>query len=353
MACPDKPASSTCYFDSAAPVQTLLYLNDLRKQASNGSEPGCNNLCDTQIRVNNQVVFAHKAILAASSDYFASVFTACDSSTPNGVAYEDDIITINGQSGDTAEQFSDDSLERLIDYAYTKRVEISESSVHSLFYAADCLQFPGVKRACFLYLERMLDHDNCIGMWVFAKAHGNTQLADKSMRMLEENFASLCRTPAFLDLDVQNIIQVLSRDDLCVTSEGEVYQAAMAWLNHSVERHPLASSVLEPVRLQLLEHEFLMSVLENEPLMQNDIKCIPLLIAAIDYKVQSEGHEVPSLVALDSVGMVKPRRPCSQVKVRAVYEECLLNLLTCTVLQSCCGNSAMWPCLCMVFDVRF
>eukprot|EP00117_Sycon_ciliatum_P010181 scpid44761/ scgid12187/ Protein scribble homolog; Protein LAP4 len=335
MSCPDSPAKVTSFFDVEAAMKSLLFMNGLRKQATLQTnsqqqekqlDPSC-SLCDVTVQVNGRQLPAHKVVLASCSEYFARVLTT----GPQAVASTGDraagnaatehntstgVVDVTSQLSE-AERIEDAAFDALLDYAYTKRVDICEANVHDIFHAADCLRFSGVKIACFKFLERALYKDNCIGMWMFAKGHSDAaRLVDASRRVVEANFKALCSTFGFLELPLESVVELLSSDNLNVSNEEEVYKAAVDWLHHGVhdERRSNAASIMGAVRLELLSHEFLMSILDTDSLITDDCKCLAQAIAAIEIKVEHQDKVPSSSAVLDEAGTTHGRRSCHGIE---------------------------------------
>ena len=66
----------------------------------------------------------------------------------------------------------------------------------------------------------------------------------------------MVKSPAFLNLAWDSLVQLLSRDDLPVTSEYDVADAATTWLRHDEEdRLAYTARVMASVRLSLMTSE--------------------------------------------------------------------------------------------------
>ena len=309
MASSDVQHPVSTYHEADGAAQTLLFLNDLRL---NGGQ-----LCDARLLVNGKRhVAAHRAILAANSDYFASIYTG------KAAVSADTVVPIN--------DLNDPDFDALLDFAYTKQVRISEANVHSLFQAADCLRFPGVKKACFKHLRRQLDTDNCVSMWAFAEGHNNRELSQAAFEMVEKNFKDVVSGLDFRSLDARQVSKVLASDNLAVEQEEQVYEAAMSWVKVSeLDRARHVSVVMQSVRLQLLDHDYLLALLDNATLLTQDLLCIKQLLSAIEFKVGEQDEtiarvrsgsnggdlvDVRTPVSLDDP-LAVPRRPSVQIEV--------------------------------------
>ena len=189
-------------------------LNEMRKRG---------DLCDvTLIGSSSREVHAHKAVLAACSSYFESMFIG-EFSEPDG-----EPIVI--------EELEDDALEALINFAYTSQIRLTDRNIYLIFAAAELLQFPGVRSACFKFFKQQMNKSNCIRTWLFGDGHNCTELMDAALRYIERNFLDVVRGREFLSIDQPDVVaRLLALEDIAVTSEEQVYEAGLNWLRHDLE----------------------------------------------------------------------------------------------------------------------
>ena len=87
-------------------------------------------LTDVCITVDNQEFFCHRAVLAASSCYFHAMFTSN--------------LAESHQSDVRLHEVDAESVDALINYAYTGRVRITQCNVQNLMIAASLFQVNNV-----------------------------------------------------------------------------------------------------------------------------------------------------------------------------------------------------------------
>ena len=239
--------------------RAFLEMNSLRQTEQ---------LCDVVLEVEGETVTAHRVVLASLSAYFRAMFTQQMAESKQR------LITINGVDPST--------LKSLVEYAYTATIDISEDNVQSILSAASVLQFQEVKQACSEFLRRQLDTDNCLGIKVFAEAHGCNHLQKAATVDSSHYFSQVRRRDEFLKLSIDEIKLFLSNEQLNVKSEYEVYEAAMAWLNHEADRRAEhLYEVLRLVRLPQLSTEQLLEEVGHNPLVLSNPKCVELFVEAM------------------------------------------------------------------------
>lgn len=231
-------------------------------------------LCDVILEVNGTKIPCHRVVLASLSAYFRAMFTGEMAESKKRV------ITINGM--DAA------SLKSLVDYAYSAVIEISEENVQSILPAASVLQFEEVRRACSEFLRRQLDTDNCLGIKVFAEVHGCQDLQSAATVYSSHYFTQVRRKDEYLKLPFEDIKSFLGNEQLNVSSEFDVYEAAIAWLIYKEERKQHIYEILNLVRLPLLNTEQLLTCVGQNSLILADPRCVKMLVDAVQCHVLPE-----------------------------------------------------------------
>ena len=69
------------------------------------------------------------------------------------------------------------TLVQIVEFIYTSKVIISDSSVQNLLAASKMLQIEEIVNACCIYLFVNMDSSNCIGIYDFAQTYGCATLA--------------------------------------------------------------------------------------------------------------------------------------------------------------------------------
>ena len=92
-------------------------------------------------------------------------------------------------------------LELLIQYIYTGQICIDSDNVFGILSAADHLELDEVKEFCFEFLESCMTPDNCITILITAKQYKNFTLRDKVYKHISDNYETITKTPAFLNLE--------------------------------------------------------------------------------------------------------------------------------------------------------
>ncbi|XP_074647308.1 kelch-like protein 3 [Tubulanus polymorphus] len=257
-------------------------------------------LCDVVLVADSVEIPAHKAVLAACSPYFYAMFTG-----ELTEAKADRIVLreIDGKA-----------LSLLIDFVYTSEVHVTEENVQILLPAANLLQLVEVRDACCDFLQSQLHPSNCLGIRAFADLHACTDLLQYSQTYVEQHFSEVTAHEEFLTSPVSQVCKLIASDRLSVTSEEQVFEAALSWINHDLNNkgHHIAE-LLEHVRLPLLSQEFLVQRVEEEPLVKSNSQCKDFLIEAMKYHLLKGDQK-----SLYRTPRTQPRTPVGLPKVLLV-----------------------------------
>lgn len=130
---------------------------------------------------------------------------------------------------------SPDMMQLIIEFAYTGNVSVTEDSVQELLLAADQLIVIDVIQACWDFLEERLSPENCIGIWQFTDICPCPKLQHKAYHYIVNNFEEVALSEEVLHLSVDNLADILARDDLNVRNERSVFKAVHQWVAHAPE----------------------------------------------------------------------------------------------------------------------
>ena len=236
-----KMADETCsgetlvYKDSFHACQVLEKLERLFQDQK---------LCDVVLVVEDNEILAHRAVLAANSLYFYSMFTSgmCESIEERVPLRE------VGYS----------AVEQLVRFCYTSSIEITEKNVQNLLSVANLLQFTTVIETCCAFMKNKLHPSNCLGIEDFAEHHGCGKLKIAAELYAQKHFLEVARTEEFLSATPEQVLTMLKSDTLNIATEKEVFDAAIQWIRHDEEkRRKWLPDLLRRIRLPLLPPKIL------------------------------------------------------------------------------------------------
>ncbi|XP_052221827.1 kelch-like protein 2 [Dreissena polymorpha] len=225
-----------------------------------------NVICDVVLVAGATEIPCHKVVLCACSQYFYAMFTG------NMAEAKANRITLH--------EIDPLALVLLIEFLYTSRLQVTEGNVQTLLPAASILQMSQVQDECCNFLHSQLNTSNALGIKAFADLHSCSDLFSYASRYCEEHFTEIIQCEEFLSVPVESICSLIRIDRLDVTSEEQVFEAVLSWVNHDDSRQEFISQLMENVRLPLMSHEYLVQRVEKEPLMKTNSRCKDFLSEA-------------------------------------------------------------------------
>ena len=176
---------------------------------------------DVTICVDKQEFACHKNVLAISCPYFMAMFS-------NDMAE-------SHQEKVTLKDIDAQTMSLVLDYIYTGQVLLTEDTVQSLLSASNLFQLISLRNGCADFMMNHVTVSNCVGVYFFAKAHECEVLATKAKEIINSKFPTICGQQEFASLPADKLVEIVSDDDITVTSEETVYEATLAWLEHDEE----------------------------------------------------------------------------------------------------------------------
>lgn len=245
-------------------------------------------LCDVTLKVGERKFTAHRIVLAASIPYFHAMFTH------DMVESKQNEITMQG--------IDPSALEALVNFAYNGSVEIDSNNVQSLLVGASFLHLQSVKEACCDFLKKSLHPTNVLGIRSFGDQFMCQSLVEYANKYIQKHFKDVMATDEFLNLNKSELMEIISRDELNVQSEEQVFEALLTWIKRDKEIRELAMpELMVKVRLPLLTPQYLSDRVATENLVKNCLKCRDLLDEAKDY------HLMPERRSLMQTFKIRPR----------------------------------------------
>ena len=208
-------------------------------------------LCDCVLAVEHREFPVHRCFLAACSPYFRALFTAkmLESRAP--------VVNINGVSVQT--------FELVLDFVYNGEIILNETNITDVFPAAELFQLSTLQAVCIDFFINQLCALNCLGIWKYGRNYCNSKLEKSAWFCISSHFMDVVNSEEFLSLSKEDLCTILCSDDLDISSEMDVYRAAMIWVQNDLPRRKQDMvDVLTHVRFPLLSNAALSSLLGSQ-----------------------------------------------------------------------------------------
>lgn len=185
------------------------------------------------------------------------------------------------------------SAETLINFAYTSQLSITDSSVQNIFLAADLLQFKWVKESCIQFIMQQIDITNCIGVRALAERHSCKAMYEAATRFVTENFLKVSLTEDFKILSASEVLELVSRNDVNVTDEIEIFEACIGWIEYDTEsRKQHLSEFLKSMRLPFIPVRNLQKYVAEHHLVKHDIYSQDIVEEATTFHFEHAGMQM-------------------------------------------------------------
>jgi len=240
------------------------------------------SFCDVTITVKGKEFKAHKAVLAAASPFFLTLLTS-------------DMREINEQViRIELEETTASVMEDVLKYIYTGNVAITEERAHNLMATADYLLLPSLKTMVGKFLKEITTIQNCVFNYYFAEKYQCIQLNEKSREVINSYFSVVMETEDFLNLDVKQVMEWVSSDDVTVNAEEEVFRGIVKWVSHKKnEREGHFPELLRQIRLTSVSHDFVLNELMREELFTKDTEfCLNFVVDAMKLMMNADNEQV-------------------------------------------------------------
>jgi len=228
-----------------------LFLNDL--------------FSDVTLLVEGQALKAHRAILAAKSDYFRTLLTSgMKESHSKEVELKETPIK---------------GFRLLLRYIYTGHMSLMEQELQVVLDILGLAQ-----KYCFTVLETsvtnhlcsILDVERVCQIFQYASMYDIKPLVESCYEFIDDHGEEVLEHPSFLKLPQNLVTDIFSRDSLGVP-EVKIFKAAQKWLEGNKKDNEdkttssdIATQVMSKVRLELIPVNDLLSVIRPSGIVSQD-----------------------------------------------------------------------------------
>ncbi|XP_070573042.1 kelch-like protein 3 isoform X1 [Ptychodera flava] len=187
-------------------------------------------MCDVVLDIGTEQIPAHRVVLASLSPFFQTLF-----STSVGVSSKRRQKTIKLQECEPL------AAKVLVEFAYTRKLQVDSCNVQGLLSAASFLQLHKVKEACAAHLANELCPYNCIGISVFADFHDLGNLKRTADKMAIRHFPHVVEGGELMDAPFHShLLPLLRRKSVTNAFPVQLFEAVLSWLERDMisrEKH--------------------------------------------------------------------------------------------------------------------
>ena len=231
---------------------------------------------------------AHRSVLSEASPFFEKLLGSDMKEAKEGVV--------------SMEMITELGLREVLEFIYTGSVQISaEDNAQDLITLADYLILPHLKDLAARTLQRNLNSSNSLSMYYLEEKFRCEALMSNTRNFILANFTSVTKSEEFFNLSCEEVKMWISRDELHVDCEDDVFIVIVAWIYHNKQdRRKNFSELIREVRLLYTSRDFLQNGIASCDLVIDDESCMYLVTETLKFFDSREYRNRP-------LGHVKPR----------------------------------------------
>ncbi|XP_035689797.1 kelch repeat and BTB domain-containing protein 2-like [Branchiostoma floridae] len=211
---------------------------------------------DVVLEVEGRRFPCHRLVLSAASPYFRAMFTS------DMAESRQKTVVLQGLDADM--------FVEILSYIYSGTLHVSLDKVQPLYQAADLLQLDYVRDTCSSYMAMNVECSTCVDLYKFAEVFSVDIVRNRCLQLINRHFVEVSSREEFCSLNVNQLTEIISHDELEVKEETTVWEAVVRWVQHSREdRIHHLPSILPHIRFNLLTPDDTAAILEH-PLVRED-----------------------------------------------------------------------------------
>ena len=241
------------------------------------------DFCDVCLRLNGRRFYAHKAVLAATSPYFRSMFTS--------QMKERKSPEVNLTRSLALE--SDESFKIIIKFLYSGEILLTRENVEDILRISDFLLLDDVKSYCHdFYLKHgNLNLSNCLRVSVLGQHHNMPQLAKIAGDILQSRFHDyFVYSEDILEVPKPYLISLLKDKDLVRFASQDLYKTILRWIEFDpFERRQYKTELLSQLPERSVVTSFKSTTSARKSKHSNDSNYVVLVSSKseLDWKFMS------------------------------------------------------------------
>lgn len=209
------------------------------------------DISDLVLKVGSKKFFAHKFVLAKSSEVFRTMLY--DKRWQQAGLPEVDLE----ESEECQQHF-----EPFLKFLYTAEINICVESAVGILCLADKYSVMSLKALCTQYMVENTQSPkvrNALNWYSWAKALHMGELIDSCTKTISWNMEQLIVLPEWLNMDIDFLSDILSDPHLVISNEYTLYHALERWLlheSHLLDMETNAKKLLPLIRFpQMMVHQ--------------------------------------------------------------------------------------------------
>lgn len=213
--------------------------------------------CDVNIKLRDGEIQAHRIVLVLGADWFkARLSEKWDS--------ESNVITCDVHSGDVTKS--------MIEFLYTSEVEISVKNIEDIYQIADYYSVKDLLQKCINFMKQSISIKNSLKILKIAHTNEIASIKAQCLQFVDIHIEELLRpaTEEFLDIPFELLINIISRDSLCLNEE-LLFVNINIWMNmvREQDRGNLWEEVIPHIRFGRMSMDFFLDKIVKKSILED------------------------------------------------------------------------------------
>ena len=254
--------------------------------------------CDLTITVGEKTVMAHRNVMAASSDFFRSMFSSkMTESVTNQVELHCGTPVV---------------VEKVLRFIYTGKIMLG-GDIIDILNCADHLLLESLRVLCEKTIIEQADNfDSYYKLISLAELYVLNDLDSFLWKKVKREFSSLCECPEFLEMPDSQLDRLLKEEDV-LASEVVILKALVRWVHHDLRRRRVHSKkLMKLIRWAVVDRDELKVLAQKERIIKSEKRLYKKYIQSKDPPIPQKvpghlGHRMGSL----QEGVIFFQRDCT------------------------------------------
>nr|XP_039269867.1 kelch-like protein 26 [Styela clava] len=256
-------------------------------------------LCDFNINVGEKSFRVHRTVLAASSEYFESMFSSNLKEVHDG--------HINMKDVDL------DGIAQCVEFMYKGKADLKIENIQHILHASNLLQMVELTNLCFQFLEINISPINCLSVINLAQMYDRRDIKQQAVQVVIDNFESVISSEMF---------PFITKSDLLLYISNQTYQtlwkAVVTWAKGKDK-----IDVSELFKIEQFPFKFLLETVLKEPIVKNNKTAEKSVITALF----SDVKKLETNLDIDNCFILKNLSETNQTPIQATVKDSIILFL--------------------------
>ncbi|XP_077968791.1 uncharacterized protein LOC120332741 [Styela clava] len=214
-------------------------------------------LCDFNINVGEKSFRVHRTVLAASSEYFESMFSSNLKEVHDGQVNMKDV--------------DQDGIAQCVEFMYKGKADLRIENIQHILHASNLLRMVELTNLCFQFLEINISPINCLSVINLAQMYDRRDIKQQAVQVVIDNFESVISSEMFPFITKSDLLLYI-----CDQTYPTLWKAVVTWAKGKDK-----IDVSELFKIEQFPFKFLLETVLKEPIVKNNKTAEKSVITAL------------------------------------------------------------------------